>query len=129
VDRGVEAGYGGEPRGVFPWLLNSSCTPCSSFASCDVNIKKQRYRSHRLRGVCCRKSTVHLLPQVAGKCERLSEPGEGGACGMRVPGRFQHQGGVLGEFKRVIHLRTRTASLNHKMVIDLVGYYVCVSDP
>jgi hypothetical protein len=51
MDRGVEAGYGGELRGVFPWLLNSSCTPCSSFASCDVNRKKPRYRSHRLRGV------------------------------------------------------------------------------
>jgi hypothetical protein len=77
ADRGVEAGYGGELRGVFPWLLNSSCTSCSSFASCDVNRKKPRYRSHRLRGVRRRKSTVHLLPRVAGECERLSERDEG----------------------------------------------------
>jgi hypothetical protein len=89
ADRGVEAGYGGELRGVFPWLLNSSCTSCSSFASCDVNRKKPRYRSHQLRGVRRRKSTVHLLPRVAGECERLSERDEGGTRGTRVPGRFQ----------------------------------------
>jgi hypothetical protein len=77
ADRGVEAGYGGELRGVFPWLLNSSCTSCSSFASCDANRKKPRYRSHRLRGVRRRKSTVHLLPRVAGECERLSGRDEG----------------------------------------------------
>jgi hypothetical protein len=85
ADRGVEAGYGGELCGVFPWLLNSSCTPCSSFASCDVNRKKPRYRSHRLRGVRRRKSIVHLLPRVAVECERLSERGEGaGALVERV---------------------------------------------